>query len=227
MMTCRGSDDAKSFTACPSACAFLVNIYGKTNDQNKNSLRQILKSRDFTQALRYPAVLCEALPSNITSGDVATEILTQALQNDKDSAHLSFPACISVISGKLSDIEQTTPTIPIIKSTVEDGFWRIHSSLGNELPTIAKLFPVDSVMNDVGLLLLHLLCAPEAETKAAACRAISGILALLEQQEACIADKFLPEIDILTNDRVSQVRREAALRLIEGVTEIDLRVTNT
>jgi hypothetical protein len=140
MMTCRGSDDAKSATACPSACAFLVNIYDKTNDQSKNSLRQIFKSRieDETpmvrrSALRYPRVLCEALPSNITIGDVAKEILTQALQNDKDSAHLSFSAYISVISSKLSDFDQATPIIPIIKSTVKDGFWRIHSSLENEL----------------------------------------------------------------------------------------------
>jgi hypothetical protein len=86
---------------------------------------------------------------------------------------------------------------------------------------------VDSVMNDVYLLLLRLLRDPEAETKAAACRAISGILALLEQQEAYIFDKLLPEIDILTNDRASQVRREVALRLIEVVTAIDLRATNT
>jgi hypothetical protein len=39
-------------------------------------------------------------------------------------------------------------------------------------------------MNDVYLLLLRLLRDPEAETKAAACRAISGVLALFEQQNA-------------------------------------------
>jgi hypothetical protein len=35
-------------------------------------------------------------------------------------------------------------------------------------------------MNDVCLHLLHLLRDPEAETKAATCCAISGVLALLE-----------------------------------------------
>jgi hypothetical protein len=46
---------------------------------------------------------------------------------------------------------------------------------------------------------------------------------LLEQQEAYIADTFLPEVDILTNNLASQVRREVALRLMEITAAIDHR----
>jgi serine/threonine-protein phosphatase 2A regulatory subunit A len=177
-------------------------------------------------ALKYLPALCEALPSNIIIGDVAKEILTQALQDDEDSVRLLLPASLSVISGKLNDSERAALIVSIIKSIVKDTSWRVRSSLANELPTIAKPFPVDSVMNDVCPLLLRLLRDPEAETKGAACRAISGILSLLEQQEAYIAEKFLPEIDILTNDPASQVRREVALRLMEVAAAIDRRTAN-
>jgi serine/threonine-protein phosphatase 2A regulatory subunit A len=177
-------------------------------------------------ALKYLPALCEALPSNIIIGDISKDILSQALQDDEDSVRLLLPASLSVISGKLNDTERAALIISIIKSIVKDGSWRVRSALANELPTIAKPFPVDSVMNDICPLLLRLLRDPEAETKSAACRAISGILGLLEQQEAYIADKFIPEIDVLTNDPSSQVRREIALRLMEVAAAIERRTAN-
>jgi hypothetical protein len=70
-------------------------------------------------ALKYLPVLGEALPSNIIIGDVAKQILTQALKDNKDSVPFSLPASISPISDKLNDIEQSTLITLIIKSIVE------------------------------------------------------------------------------------------------------------
>jgi serine/threonine-protein phosphatase 2A regulatory subunit A len=191
-------------------CAFLVKVYGKVNDQNENNLRPIFKGfvKDETpmvrrSALKYLPALWETLPSNIIIGDVAKKIITQGLQDNEDSVRLLLPASLAVISGELNDTERAALIIPIIKSIVKDGSWWIRSSLVNELPIIAKLFRVDSVVNDVCpllLRLLRLLLDPEAETKISTCRAISGIHVLLEQQKTYIADKFLPEVDVLTND---------------------------
>jgi serine/threonine-protein phosphatase 2A regulatory subunit A len=155
-------------------CAFLVNIYRKVNDQNKNNLRHI--SRGFVKdetsmvgrsALKYLPALWETLPSNTIIDDVAKEILTQTLQDNEDSVRLLLPASLSVISGELDDTERAALIIPIIKSIVKDGPWRIRSSLANELPTIAKPFPVNSVVNDISPFLLRLLRDPEAEAKTA------------------------------------------------------------
>jgi serine/threonine-protein phosphatase 2A regulatory subunit A len=233
MATCKDLATAEFFTARSSACAFIVKVYGKVNEQNKTNLRLIFKGlvKDETpmvrrSALKYLPALCEALPSNIIIGDVSKEILSQALQDDEDSVRLLLPASLSVISGKLNDSERAALIISCIKQIVKDGSWRVRSSLATELPTIAKPFPVDSVMADICPILLRLLRDPEAETKAAACRSISGILPLLEHQEAYIAEKFVPEIDVLTNDPSSQVRREIGLRLMEVASAIERRAAN-
>lgn len=98
---------------------------------------------------------------------------------------------------------------------VKDGSWRVRSAFANELPTIAKPFNVDIIMNELCPLLFRLLRDPEAETKTAACKAASGILELLKDQEAFVAEKFIPEFSTLTNDGAPQVRREVALHLME------------
>jgi serine/threonine-protein phosphatase 2A regulatory subunit A len=56
---------------------------------------------------------------------------------------------------------------------------------------------------------------------------ISGVLALLAQQEAYIAEKLIPEIDVLTNDPSSQVSREVALRLMAVAVSIERRTANS
>jgi hypothetical protein len=61
---------------------------------------------------------CETLPSNIIIGEVAKELLTQALQNNEDSVRLLPPASLSVISGKRNNTERAALIIRIIKSIV-------------------------------------------------------------------------------------------------------------
>lgn len=233
MTTFKDLAGAEFFTARASACAFIVKIYSKVSDPNKTQLRNIFKTlvKDETpmvrrSALKYLPKLCEALPANIIIGEVAKEILENSENDDEDSVRLLLPATLSVISGKLSDNERLTLIIPLVKNIVKDGSWRVRSALANELPTIAKPFTQESVMNDICLLLFCLMRDPEAETKTAACKAISGILALLKGQEAFIADKFVPEIGNLTNDGAPQVRREVALRLMELASVIDRHSAN-
>ncbi|OHT06030.1 HEAT repeat family protein [Tritrichomonas foetus] len=233
MTTCRDLAGAEFFTARASACAFIVKVYAKVSDPNKTQLRNIFKSlvKDETpmvrrSALKYLPKLCEALPSNVIIGEVAKEILTSSVNDDEDSVRLLLPASLSVISGKLSDSERAALIVSLVKMIVKDGSWRVRSALANDLPTISKPFTQESVMNDICPLLLRLMRDPEAETKTAACRAVSGILALLKDQEAFIAEKFIPEIGNLTNDGAPQVRREVALRLMELASVIDRHNAN-
>jgi serine/threonine-protein phosphatase 2A regulatory subunit A len=214
MTTCKDLAQAEFFTARSSACAFIVKVYGKVNDQNKTNLRQIFKTlvKDETpmvrrSALKYLPALCESLPSNIIIGDVAKEILTQALQDDEDSVRLLFPASLSVISGKLNDTERAALIISIIKSIVKDGSWRVRSALANELPTIAKPFQVDSVMNDICPILLRLLHDPEAETKAAACRRFLVFLHCLHSKKLTLPRSLFLKLMFL---RMIHPRKSAA-----------------
>lgn len=233
MATCRDLSSAEFFTARASACAFIVKVYSKVSDSNKTALRGIFKAlvKDETpmvrrSALKYLPTLCEALPSNIITTEVTKDILTNSVNDDEDSVRLLLPASLSVISGKLNDSERASIIIQFLRMIVKDGSWRVRSALANELPTIAKPFTQESVMNDICPILFRLMRDPEAETKTAACRAISGILALLNGQEAFIADKFIPEIGGLTNDGAPQVRREVALRLMELASVIDRHNAN-
>jgi serine/threonine-protein phosphatase 2A regulatory subunit A len=234
MSTCKDLAVAEFFTARASACAFIVKVYGKVSDANKVQLRQLFKTlvKDETpmvrrSALKYLPALCEALSSNIIIGEIAKEILNGAVNDDEDSVRLLLPASLSIISGKLSDSERTALIVSLIKMIVKDGSWRVRSALANELPTIAKPFNVDSVQNDIVPLLIKLMRDPEAETKSAACRAVSGILPLLSGQEQFIADKFFGEVDTLTNDPSPQVRREIALRLMELASVMERRTANS
>lgn len=233
MATCKDLATAEFFTARASACAFIVKVYNKVSDANKANLRQVFKSlvKDETpmvrrSALKYLPTLCEALPPNIITGEIAKEILTQSAADDEDSVRLLLPASLSVISGKLSDADRNSLIPQLVKMMVKDGSWRVRSSLATELPTIAKPFSTEAVTNDMCPILFRLLRDPEAETKTAACKAISGILELLNGEQAFIAEKFIPEIDTLTNDGAPQVRREIALRLMEVASVIDRHSAN-
>ena len=228
MATCKDLASAEFFTARASACAFIVMVYLKVSDANKTNLRQIFKGlvKDETpmvrrSALKYLPKLCEALPSNIIIGEIVKDILKNSVNDDEDSVRLLLPASLSVISGKLGDSERTALIITHLKMIVKDGSWRVRSALANELPTIAKPFNDEAVKSDLCPLLFRLLRDPEAETKAAACRAISGILPHLKSQQQWIADQFIPEIQKLTGDGAPQVRREVALRLMEIASYID------
>lgn len=233
MTTCRDLAGAEFFTARASACAFIVKVYSKVSDQNKTQLRTLFKTlvKDETpmvrrSALKYLPKLCESLPSPIIVGEIAKEILTSSVNDDEDSVRLLLPASLSVISGKLNDGERSALIVSLIKMIVKDGSWRVRSSLANELPTIAKPFTQDSLMNDICPLLFRLMRDPEAETKTSACKAMSGILSLLKGQEQFISEKFIPEITTLTNDGSPQVRREVALRLMELASVIDRHNAN-
>jgi serine/threonine-protein phosphatase 2A regulatory subunit A len=233
MTTCKDLATAEFFTARSSACAFIVKIYSRVNDANKSNLRQVFKSlvKDETpmvrrSALKYLPAFCEALPANIIIGEIAKEILQSSASDDEDSVRLLLPASLSVISGKLNDAERASLIISLVKLIHKDGSWRVRSALANELPAIAKPFNVESVQAEICPVLFRLMRDPEAETKSAACRAISGILALLGGQEAFIAEKFIGEMDGLTNDGSPQVRREVALRLMELASLIDKRAAN-
>jgi hypothetical protein len=113
-------------------------------------------------ALKYLPALCETRPRNVIIDDVANEILIQALQDNEDSDRLFLPTSLSVFFSRQRDTERATLIIPIIRSIVRDDSWRIRSSLANTLPTIAKPFLVDSVMNGVYPLPLRFLRDPEA-----------------------------------------------------------------
>lgn len=222
MGTARDLATAEFFTARASACAFIVKIYNKVNDSNKTSLRQIYKSlvKDETpmvrrSALKYLPQLCEALPPNIITAEIAKDILMASAQDDEDSVRLLLPATLSVISGKLNDSERSNLIIALGKMIVKDGSWRVRSAFANEFPTIAKPFPVDVLMSELCPLLFRLLRDPEAETKTAAVKATSGILPCLAKEETFVAEKLIPEISTLTNDGAPQVRREVALHLME------------
>lgn len=234
MTTCRDLSSAEFFTARASACAFIVKVYTKVSDQNKAQLRTLYKTlvKDETpmvrrSALKYLPKLCESLPSNIIIGEIAKEILMASANDDEDSVRLLLPATLSVISGKLNDGERSSLILSLIKMVVKDGSWRVRSSLANELPTIAKPFNQESLMNDICPILFRLMRDPEAETKTSACKSLSGILALLKGQEAFIAEKFVPEIRNLTNDGAPSVRREVAFRLMELASSIDRHNANS
>lgn len=232
MATCNDLARADFFTSRASACAFIVKVYGRVSDANKTNLRQIFRTlvADETpmvrrSAMKYLPTLCEALPSSVLISDVIKEIKGR-VQDDEDSVRLLLPASLSVISGKLSESERAALIMTLVKVLVKDGSWRVRSALANELPTIAQPFTVESVKEDICPLLFRLMRDPEAETKAAACRAISPILELLKGQETFIADKFIPELDALTSDSAPTVRREVAFRLTEVAASIDKHSVN-
>ena len=222
MGTARDLATAEFFTARASACAFIVKIYNKVNDSNKTALRQVYKSlvKDETpmvrrSALKYLPQLCEALPPNIITAEIAKDILMASAQDDEDSVRLLLPATLSVISGKLNDSERSNLIIALGKMLVKDGSWRVRSAFANEFPAIAKPFSVDVLKEELCPLLFRLLRDPEAETKTAACKATSGILPYLAKEETFVAEKLIPEISTLTNDGAPQVRREVSLHLME------------
>lgn len=198
---------AEFCTARASACAFIVKVCAKVSDANRASLRQIFKKlvKDETpmvrcSALRWLPAFCESLPSNIIIGEIAKDILMHSVNDDEDSVKLLVPATLSVICGKLSDSERTGLIIALLKMIIKDGSWRVRSALANELPTIAKPFVIDVVMSDMYPILFKLMRDPEAETKTAACKAISGILGLLGGQQQFIAERFIPEFEGLATD---------------------------
>jgi len=222
MSTARDLATAEFFTARSSACAFIVKIYGKVNEANKNNLRQIYRTlvKDETPMVRRSALkhlpqLCESLPAPIIISEIAKEILMPSSNDDEDSVRLLLPASLSVISSKLSESERNSLIVSLGKILVKDGSWRVRSAFANELPTICKPFAVETVMSELCNLLFRLLRDPEAETKTAACKAVSGILPILVKEESYVSTKFLPEISSLTSDGAPQVRREVALHLME------------
>lgn len=210
------------FTSRASACAFIVKIYSKVSEPNKTNLRGYFKSlaEDETPMVRRSALknlpeLCKMLPPPILINEIARGILAKSVNDDEDSVRLLLPKSLSVVSGKLSEAERGQLIIYLCKIIVKDGSWRVRSELANELPTIAKPFAVEAVMNDIWSLLQRLLKDPEAETKTSACKAVSGILPLLKGQSSFVADKMIKEYTALANDGAPQVRREVSLHLME------------
>lgn len=222
MSTARDLATADFFTSRSSACPFIVKIYPKVNDQNKADLCHIYKTlaRDGTPMVRRSAFkhlpqLCEVIPPNIIVSEVAKDILTPCVNDDEDSVRLLLPASLSVISSRLKDEERHNLIVVLGKVIVKDSSWRVRSSFALELPTIAKSFSDNVIMDEICPFLFRLLRDPEAETKTAACKALSGILPLLSKQESFVSEKIIPEASTLTNDSAPQVRREIASHLME------------
>lgn len=138
-----------------------------------------------------------------------------ALHDDEDSVRLLLPPTLSVISGKLSDAERQAIVLTFSKNVFKDGSWRVRSSFANEIPTITQPFGIAVIKDEFCPLLFRLLHDPEAETKTAACKAMSGVLKLLTSEKEFVFEKFIPEIEPLTYDGAPQVRREIALHLME------------
>lgn len=228
MQECKDLASAEFFTARASACAAIVKTYEKVNESNKTALRALYKSlvKDETpmvrrSALKYLPELCTALPSNIILGEVAKDILKCSISDDEDSVRLLLPASLSIISEKLNDTDRVALIVSLLKMLVKDGSWRVRTQLAIELPTISQPFPQDAIKEHICPIIFRLLRDPEAEAKSAACKSISGILALLGEQEEFIAEKFIPEISALTSDVSPQVRREVAFRIMEIASVID------
>jgi len=221
MQTAHDLASNEFFTSRASACAFIVKVYSKVSEANKTNLRNLFKDLvgDETPMVRRSALknlpaLCEMLPPTILVAEIARDILSKAVNDDEDSVRLLLPASLSVVASKIGEGE-TQMIIYLCKLIVKDGSWRVRSELANELPKIAKPFSTEAVMNEIWALLQRLLKDPEAETKTAACKAVSGILPLLKNQPNFVSEKIIKEYTALTTDGAPQVRREVSLHLME------------
>lgn len=228
-----GLTNINFFTAKSSACYFAIKIYQKVNDDNEKVLRNVYKEfiKNETPMVRrfalknFPA-FCEILPISIILNEFFNDILVPVTNDDEDSVRLLLPASLSIISNKLDENNKNMLIIPLLRTIIKDGSWRVRAALADELPKIAESFSTESVMNDICPLLFKLMRDPETETKTSAVKAVSKILHFLKGNEEFISENFIPEFANLVKDCGSQVRKEISLRLMELASNINSQNIN-